>query len=301
MSQTTSDLKYILMPMRLPFLFLTPACVSVGIGTAIFENGRVDPFQALLVLIGGIAAHISVNALNEYFDFRSGLDMTTRRTPFSGGSGGLPARPDLAPAALVTGLATLGIVLVIGLYFILERGLWLLPVGLFGAFLVVTYTLWWVRNPLLSLVAPGLGFGPLMVLGAHFALTGYFSINALLASMVPFFLVSDLLLLNQFPDVDPDAAIGRKHFPILIGRRASALIYTLFVVLAYLAIIIGVAARLLPTLALIGLGTVPLAVPACLGAIRNADNLPALAPSMGMNVLINILTPALMAVGLIFG
>ena len=45
----------------------------------------------ILALAGGLLAHISVNALNEYLDFTSGLDLTTLRTPFSGGSGTLPA------------------------------------------------------------------------------------------------------------------------------------------------------------------------------------------------------------------
>jgi len=46
-----------------------------------------------------------------------------------------------------------------------------------------------------------------------------------MASLVPFFLVSDLLLLNQFPDAAADERVGRKHIPILIGRRASSFIH----------------------------------------------------------------------------
>jgi len=83
-------------PMRLPFLILTPACVLLGIGAAFYQSGRVDLLQVVIVLIGALAAHISVNALNEYFDFRSGLDLRTQRTPFSGGSGTLAAQPAMA-------------------------------------------------------------------------------------------------------------------------------------------------------------------------------------------------------------
>src|SRR5512143_700738 len=94
------NFKYLLGPMRLPFLILTPACVLLGVGTAIWVGGGVDVLQVIVVLVGGLAAHISVNAFNEYFDFKSGLDARTTRTPFTGGSGTLPARPDLAPPAL---------------------------------------------------------------------------------------------------------------------------------------------------------------------------------------------------------
>lgn len=50
-----------------------------------------------------------------------------------------------------------------------------------------------------------------MVMGTHFALTGEYSATAGLASLVPFFLVSDLLLLNQFPDVEPIEPVQCAH------------------------------------------------------------------------------------------
>jgi hypothetical protein len=52
--------------------------------------------MVLLIFIGALFAHISVNTLNEYFDFKSGLDLTANKTPFSGGSGALPNTPDVA-------------------------------------------------------------------------------------------------------------------------------------------------------------------------------------------------------------
>ena len=140
-----------------------------------------------------------------------------------------------------------------------------------------------------------------MVIGVYFALTGEYALPALLASFIPFFLVANLLLLNQFPDVDADRSIGRRHFPITIGRRASSVIYNLFLLGAYADIAVCVALGYMPLWSLLGLATVVLAVPAGLGAFRHADNPPALAPSMGMNVLLNILTPVLVAVGLFIG
>ena len=57
--------------------------------------------------------------------------------------------------------------------------------------------------------------------------------QAFVASLVPFFLVSNLLLLNQFPDVEADRFAGRKHFPILVGRTVSGYIYISFLIAAY--------------------------------------------------------------------
>ena len=294
-----AEIKYMLGPMRLPFLLLTPACVALGFGTALWTQGYVSAFQVTMVLVGAVAAHISVNAFNEYFDFKSGLDFHTRRTPFSGGSGTLPANPHMAKHALAIATATFGVVVAIGFYFLIVRGPALLPIGALGLFLLIFYTPWIAHHPFFCLVAPGLGFGPFMVIGTHVALTGSYSWTALVASLIPFFLVSNLLLLNQFPDVEADRNVGRRHLPIVIGRRASSLLYVGFLVMAYLVLIGGVYNQYLPKASLIGLATAALAVPVSIGAYRYADNIAKLIPSMGLNVAINIFTPVLVSIGLI--
>ena len=284
--------------MRTPFLILTLACVLLGAGTAFWTTDQFNGLYTIIIIVGALCSHISVNALNEYFDFRSGLDMHTVRTPFSGGSGTLPAQPQAMGVALAIGLISLAIVAAVGLFFSIVSGWAILPLGILGMIVIAAYTTVLLRNPLTSLLAPGLGFGTLMVMGTHFALTGQYSWTAFVASLTPFFLVSNLLLLNQFPDVDADRSVGRRHYPILIGRRKSSLIYAAFLACAYLSIIAGVLLYLLPTWALLGLLTLFLAIPAARTAYLKADDLPHLVPALGQNVLINILTPALMAVGL---
>jgi len=295
------NLKILLGPMRPRFLILTPACVLVGLGTAIWTSGQVSVFYFILTLIGAIATHISVNAFNEYFDFKSGLDLRTQRTPFSGGTGTLPAHPDMATPTLYVAVMTLVIAGLVGAFFLYVRGILLLPLGLVGFLIIVAYSPWVTYHPLISLIAPGLGFGPLMVVGTHFVLTGHYSWIALVGSLVPFFLVNNLLLLNQFPDVDADKTIGRRNLPIILGKKTSSLIYGMFLLLAYLSIACGVYFGYLPKASLLGLGTLVIAVPAFIGALRYAEDTKRLIPSMGLNVVINIVTPTLVAVGLFFG
>ena len=292
------DIKSLLGPMRVPFLILTPACVLLGLGTAVWSAGTVSPLHFVIALIGAVASHISVNAFNEYFDFKSGLDFKTQRTPFSGGSGTLPARPELASQALATAIVSAVVVCLAGIYFLTVWGLSLLPLGIGGLLVVVLYTPFIARNAFACLIAPGLGFGTLMVVGTHFALTGEYSPSALAASFVPFFLVSNLLFLNQFPDVDADRSVGRKNYPVVIGRKKSSLIYGAFLLLAFVSIVVGVMLGYLPRASLIGLAAVAIAVPAAVGAYRYADDIQRLAPAMGLNVVINIVTPVLVAVGL---
>ena len=87
---------------RGPFLLLSLNTVLLAVALAWPSHGMNAGFlgEALLVLVAAVAAHVSVNAFNEHHDFRSGLDLSTQRTPFSGGSGTLPGNPQLLGAAL---------------------------------------------------------------------------------------------------------------------------------------------------------------------------------------------------------
>lgn len=285
--------------LRLPFLILTPSSVALGWGAALWTHGNVDPVLLSLVLIGALAAHISVNTFNEYFDFKSGLDATTRRTPFSGGSGVLPAQPALARPTLAIAWTSLALVVVLGGYFLVVRGPGLLPVGLIGVLVILLYTPRINRWPLLCLFAPGLGFGPLMVLGTYYVLTGTYSSTAFALSAVPFFLVSGLLLLNQFPDVEADRGAGRRNFPIIIGRQASSLLYGGLLVLAFASLIAAVQFELLPRASLVGLLGALVAAAAFLGAYRFATDIERLIPYMALNAVAAIITPLLIAGGLL--
>ncbi len=286
--------------MRPNFLILTPACVLLGIATAFWSGASLNLLYIVLILAGALMAHTSVNALNEYHDFKNGLDLITVKTPFSGGTKSLPENPEKAHLALITGLVSLVLVAVIGIYFLMERGPWLLPVGILGIIIIYSYTPFITRHPILCLIAPGIGFGPLMVMGTDFILTGHYSWIAAWASLVPFFLVSDLLLLNQFPDVEADRQFGRDHLPIRIGRHSSAIVYIIFLILTYVSIIAGCFLKVLPPGALMGLVTLILAVPVMRGVMRHADDIPGLIPFMIKNVIINISTPVFVAMGLFF-
>jgi 1,4-dihydroxy-2-naphthoate octaprenyltransferase len=295
-----SNLRYVIGAMRAPFLLLALSCAFLGFAGAVWKVGQVDALPAVLAFMGAVAAHACVNAFNEYFDLKSGLDTKTAPTPFSGGDPALAQRPEKAGVALTTAIVSLLITIGIGIYFLLVSGLGLLPVGLAGLLLVILYTVLLTRSPLFCLIAPGLGFG-CVVLGVEFALAGSYSWSGILASLVPFFLAADLLLLNQFPDVEADRSIGRRHLPIAIGRRKSAIVYIVFLGLCYVSIIMGVALRLFPLTALLGLLTIAFAIPAGLGAYRYADDIGKLMPSLARNVLINILTPFLTGIGIILG
>lgn len=287
--------------MRPSFLILSPVCVFLGASTVIASQAAIDTTVMILVIVGALCAHISVNTLNEYADFKSGLDLVTVKTPFSGGSGALPREPGMASTVLYAGLVTLLATSAIGIYFIDHQGLYLLPIGIVGLAIILTYTKWINRWPLLCLIAPGMGFGILMVVGTHLVLTGQISLTPLLAALVPFFLVNNLLLLNQYPDIQADKSIGRNHLAIAFGTRISSYVYCGFFIAAYSTILIGIYYGFFPGLSLVALLPVALSVYAFKGALMHGENIGAHTQHMGANVGATILTPLLLGISIALG
>lgn len=283
---------------RPSFLILTPCCLSLAFAIALAGQSPVAYPQLALIFVGALAAHISVNMFNEYFDFSSGLDFHTQRTPFSGGSGTLPMAPELANAVKTVAIGSLLLSLLIGFYFIWLGGWGLFPVVFSGVLLVYFYTDKITHSPLLCLIAPGLGFGPLMIGGAYYALTGHYSAAVFCASLMVFFLVNNLLLLNQFPDLEADKQAGRCHLPILIGRKKSAWVYAGFLAAAYAILVMSVALSFLPAYSLLGLLSLVAAIPAAAMAIRYADRIDQLKSALALNVAVTLSTPVLVATGI---
>ncbi len=286
---------------RPPFLVLSPVCVFLGTSTAIAAGGDIDTTTLLLVIIAALCAHVSVNTLNEYHDFKTGLDLLTTKTPFSGGSGALPQNPAVASLVLAVGLAALLLTTAIGIYFIANNGPLLLVLGVAGVVIILTYTRWLNRWPLLCLIAPGLGFGVFMVIGTHLVLAGSSSTAAWLASLVPFFLVNNLLLLNQYPDIEADRSIGRKHLPIAYGTTVSSYIYGLFSLAAYAVILAGKNNGNFPTLGLIALLPVVLSLYALRGALRHGGRIGTCPRYLAANVAATLLTPLVLGIAILYG
>ena len=95
--------------MRIPFFVLPPTCMGLGFASAVYTGSTINILHVALVLVGAVLAHISVNALNEYDDFKTGLDFKTSQTPFSGGRKAIPETPEKAHHAIITGIVSLSV------------------------------------------------------------------------------------------------------------------------------------------------------------------------------------------------
>ena len=283
---------------RAPFLLLPVTLVAVG-ATAAACDGGFSWRRTIVALVGLVALHVAVNAFNEASDFRTGIDLETRRTPFSGGSGTLPAGA-LSPAAAVA-LAVVGssIGLVTGIWFLFLVGPPLMPILLLGAVATLAYTEFLARYYVGELFA-GLGLGALPVLGVALVQAGSFGTTAVLAAVPAFLMTFNLLLLNEFPDEAADRAGGRRNLVLLLGRPGAARLYAACALAVPAVILAGVLARLLPLAALVGLlPSLLLVAPLRWAFRRPAEEVPV--PALGANVGWILFTNTLLAVGLGFG
>ncbi|MDR5898178.1 prenyltransferase [Halomonas vilamensis] len=283
------------------FLMLAVLCVGLAVALVQHQSMAVTPLHGVLILLAALLAHIAVNLMNEYDDFHSGLDVITQRTPFSGGSGALPAQPAAALQVLWGALVALGLVVCIGLYFVWLRGGALLLLGISGVLLVMGYTRWLTRSPLLCLFAPGLGFA-IVVVGSVLALGGKLTDTVWAVTLVVLLLVNELLLLNQFPDVEADRQVGRRHLLIVFGREMGARTVVVLWLVAYLVMGISIWQSVLPALSAIAL--LPFPVVAGLSVKLNAaaaSTTVAWPPLLMANVAALLGTLALLIVGLCLG
>ena len=281
---------------RAPFLLLPPTLVAAGAAAAAWD-GAFSWAQTLLALIGLVALHMAVNILNEWSDMRTGIDLETERTPFSGGSGTLPAGGMGSKAALVFGLVCSGVGLAIGLWFLWKVGWFLLPIMLAGAVAVLTYTDVLARIGVGEIAAGfGLGAGP--VIGAALVQGGGWSNAAAAVSVPAFFMTFNLLLLNEFPDEEADRGGGRRNIVILLGRRAAAWIYVVAGLATPAALIAAVILGALPALCLVAVLPSLLLAKPVQWAVRDTS-VPVPIPALGANVVWNLATNTLVAMTLI--
>jgi len=235
---------------RAPFLFLPVTLIVNGAGAAAYQ-GAVYWDATLLALVGLVAVHIAVNALNEWSDMKRGIDLNTVRTPFSGGSGTLPEGKAPLEAALRLGIVAAAVGLAVGLWCFDRIGASFLPFLFLGAIFVFGYADFLARVGV-GEIAAGLGLGGMAVAGVVMIQDGILSWAGVASSVPAFLMTFNLLLLNEFPDEEADREGGRRNLVLLLGRRPAALVYVLAALLVPVWIIWCAIVGTFPIWALLG-------------------------------------------------
>jgi 1,4-dihydroxy-2-naphthoate octaprenyltransferase len=231
--------------------------IVVGSVYAWYERGRFDGVVFALALVAGMAYHTATNLINDYYDYRQGVD----RPGTLGGSGVLVERELPARQVLLAGWAALVVGTAIGLWFVLLYGWPILAIGAAGALGAVFYTTtpgsakYNALGEPLVFVMMGVG----MVVGAYYVQTGALSWNAVWVSLPVAFLVTAILQGNDTRDIVDDRAAGITTLAIALGPTGARAVYSLLLLGAYLSAAVLPFAGVAPWWVLLVLLTLPLA------------------------------------------
>jgi 1,4-dihydroxy-2-naphthoate polyprenyltransferase len=287
--------------LRAPFFTADLVPVCLGAAIAWTRTGAFDLWYFLLTLIGAICVNAGTNMTNDYFDHTWGSDEinTEFANPFTGGSRLIQMGIIKPESFLWQGLGFFVLGSLIGLFLAYTRSWAVLWIGAIGVFCGYFYT-----APPLRLVRSGVGellvgasVGSLMVLGAYVVQTTTLSWEPVIAGLPVLVFGSLILWINQFQDAPADAAVGKNHWVVRLGRRRAVTIYGLLLAAVYLSLAAGIPLGRVTPFALLGLLTLPIAIKAYRVARVHYDHPRDLIPANVATIQIHLLTGMLVALG----
>ncbi len=208
--------------MRLRTLPVSVAGIIATLGYNFIYN-NVNWTPAAICLVFAVLAQIASNFANEYFDYTAGRDRAGREGPRRGVTEG-----DITPRAmLVALLATLALACCTGLSLVAWGGWWLIAVGMAVAVGVFMYS----TGPY-PLSTHGLGevavvffFGLIPVNMTYYVETLQWSWTVAAGGLAIGLLGANVLIINNYRDIDDDRAVGKRTLAVKLGRRAMPWLY----------------------------------------------------------------------------
>ena len=279
---------------RVRFLLASVIAVLVGLALNWSQNGTIAYFDAFLTFAGVMALHASVDLLNDYWDFKRGIDTKTTRTKMSGGTGVLPEGLLKPSTVYRAGVIFLIIGSLIGSYFVITYGILIAIILGFAILSIYFYST--------KIVDSGLGEffvgvkGSMIVIGTFFIQSGEVNFESILAGVVVGTLSSLVLFIASFPDHDADKSKGRKTLVIVVGKEKARKIFWVFPLIVYSVILIGVSVNLFPLLSLICFLGFPLMIKSGLGLQKNYTFVDDLVPYMSSTLKFSRITGILFVI-----
>jgi 1,4-dihydroxy-2-naphthoate octaprenyltransferase len=207
-------------------LSLTAALVPILLGSALaLADGQANLLHFVLTLLGAVMIQAGTNMINDWKDADRDDENRTGIRPFTGGSRmiqlGLISRGDMGFMGLVISICAA----LIGIYLVFASGLGLIPLIAYGIMAGWFYTSSKGKFSFINM-APGVAelmiattYGVFMTMGAYYVQTGSYSLEAFLISLPVALFISNVLLINQFPDYDSDAKTDKKTLVVRLGKR----------------------------------------------------------------------------------
>ena len=244
--------------------------ITNGLLYAYLVYNQFNIIDALLTYIGVIFLHASVDIFNDYWDYKRGIDTTTKRTKFSGGTGVLPEKKLNPAIAYKAGFFCMVIGLVIGGYFVIHSGL-IIAVILTVAILSIYFYSTTIVNIGLGETLVAIK-GAMIVIGTCYVQSGIIDFSIVFLGIISGILSSLVLYIASFPDFDADKEKGRKTLVILLGKDRGSKIFPFLIIFIYILITIGIIGQYLPIYTMITFISLPFAIRSS-QLLRNYDNL----------------------------
>ena len=281
---------------RIKFILASVIAVSNGIAISYWKTGTIDPGYALLTYFGIMCLHISVDLLNDYSDFKRGIDTTTRRTRYSGGTGVIPENLINPRIIYIAGIVFLILGGLAGVYFVTIKGIVILILLVFAVISIYFYST--------NIVNAGLGElfvaikGCMIVMGSYYIQSNTIDLTSVFVGIIVGLLSSVVLLVTSFPDYDADKKGGRRTLVILSGKENSVKIFTAIIIVTYGLIIGGAIFNIIPSFSTIGLLSIPFATKA-IYKLRRFNDSSQLVSSMANSIIYSRISGLLLAISFI--
>ncbi len=234
-------------------LFALPASVVPILFATMFSlthNNGVIYWELLpVIIISGILFHLGTNFVGEYFDYKNGVD----KEETFGSSRILVDKLMNPKTVLYGGYAAFAVGFLLGLLLVYYHGLPMLILGLIGLIGGMFYTgkPFGFKYIALGDLSVFMLFGPLMVIGSHFALTGYIDYSLLYISIPIGFLVTAILNANNIRDIKHDRMAKINTMATMLGINGSKYEYYFLIFGSFFAVILMVILQVLPLWTLI--------------------------------------------------
>lgn len=274
-----------------------PAALSpVVVGAALaYADGAFTLLPALAAALGALLLQILSNFANDYSDFFRGADTAERLGPVRVTAAGL-----ISPQQLRLGIGVvIALAVLVGLYLVYVGGWPILVIGVTAILAALAYT----GGPFpfgyygLGELFVFLYFGVAAVCGTYYVQAHTMTPFVLLASVPVGLLITAVLVVNNYRDIDTDRRAGKRTLAVRLGRGGARAEYTLLLALAYLVPIVlwlgfnRNAWLLLPFL------TLPLAVRLA-RTLASATDGPTLNKTLGGTAQLGLLFSLLLAIGI---
>lgn len=278
--------------------------MAVGAALAFGRTGRFNIFWFVISLVAAYLIEIGKNAVNEVVDYLSGVDRNVepdKKTPFSGGKKTIIEGKLTVLEAGIISFFTFGAACLIGIYIMFFREMSIFWIGFAGVLLAFFYSV-----PPFKLAYRGFGeltvgltFGPLVLSGMYLVMANELDWSVVVVSLPIAFLISNVLVINQFPDYEADARGNKKNIVVRLGKKKSVTVHMILYALAYAAFIAIVVVYKNP-LWLLGFASIPFAVKSMRAARLHYNNVKELMQANAATIVVYQITGLAMVIAAIF-